>query len=274
MKDQITRTIKTLRTKGIPPEEVSKIAKDFFDQENTFIPAITKKSNHKYESVWDWYNGENDYYELIENLRWTKTQMMELLKRDYPAESLMLFEYGMARVYDEKGIRNGNQQIFQFFNKQFDDDLEKLIRKLNPKLILDVCAGDGMLAKILSGRGFNIKATDDYSWPFEKRFFDVVDLDYKEAIEHYQPDMIIGCWMPLSSDWTPDFRKAKSVKHYLMIGEGDGGCTGGNWDEHKSWKKNDLYSAWGLARTDWIAGKGKNISKMLSHTCIDYYSRI
>jgi len=36
-------------------------------------------------------------------------------------------------------------------------------------------------------------------------------------------------WMPMATDFTADFRKADSLREYLVIGEAWDGCCGDNW---------------------------------------------
>lgn len=243
-----------------------------------------------YNSINEWYHPEIDYYEMLEKFQWTENDLRRLVREknemredsflfgDFPQEMVLLFQYCKAwEIKDGKEIP-GKNQLFQFWNKQYLDLLALQLQELKPKLILDICAGDGMLAKALSDRGLPIKATDDYSWTFGQRFFDVEKLDYKEAIRKYRPDVIIGCWMPLGTDWTPFFRRFKSTKHYLIIGEVNA-CCGGNWDQRKGWKIERLEcSRYGLCRTDYLQlfekKQGARIHPAGFHSASMLFSRI
>ena len=210
-----------------------------------------------YKDIREWYYPEIPYEQMLRNFRMTENYLNRAeigIPDAYPLDHISLFEYsGLFK----KG-EGHEQQKFQFWNREFNDQIVRAIyvatsyRK--PKLILDVCAGDGMLASVLANRGFNVKASDDYTWPFKERYFDVERRDYKEAIKKYRPDFIIGSWMPLHTDWTPYFRRIKSVKSYMIIGEGDGGCCGGNWEQRKDWEAryHDLADPYSLCRTDVI----------------------
>ena len=204
-----------------------------------------------YKDMREWWHPEIDYHEMIDKFKWTHDRMKDILEQEYtfPVGNVNLMMH--ANAWDEDGKDNKNQ-LFQFWNKQLLDSIADEIRQLKPKTVLDVCAGDGMLAKALHNRGLPIIASDNYSWPFEKRHFKIHKLDHKKALEKFQPDIVIGCWMPLHTDWTPDFRKTKSVKHYIQIGEVEA-CCGGNWDDRKKWPIYRLdASEYALCRTDSI----------------------
>lgn len=230
----------------------------------------------------DWYFPEIDYQEMINNFRYTKDPLQELIGKKYsfPLRDVHLMFHSRAWEYDSKTKQEtyGSQQQFQFWNKQFNDELEKILKKLKPKLILEVGAGDGTLSKILNDRGFNIIATDNYSWPFKKRFFKVEKIDYRKALEKYKPDVVINSWMPLGTDWTKDFRKAKSVKHYITIGEVNA-CCGGDWTDRKTWpaRRQDKVSSYALCRSDncYFHDNDKNRldNLMMEHSAVYLFSR-
>lgn len=232
-----------------------------------------------YKTINEWYHPEIDYYEMLENLRWTEDDIQRAIKtpEKYPKEHVTMTMHGRAWEFDEstKDIRPSKQQIFQFWNKQFNDELAKVIKGMNPQLILEVGAGDGILSKILSDRGFNIVAVDDYSWTFNKRYFKVKKMDYKKALEEYKPDVVLSSWMPLHEDWTPFFRKTKSVKHYILIGEVEG-CVGGDWKDRKTWPIHFAKEAskYALCRTDMLWWQKDKLSDfMMEHSEVNYFSR-
>ena len=230
----------------------------------------------------EWYFPEIDYQEMINNFRYTKDPLKEIIGKEYcfPLRDIPLMFHSRAWEIDPKTKQEvyGQQQQFQFWNKQFNDKLEKILKKLKPKLILEVGAGDGTLSKILSDRGFNIIATDNYSWPFRKRFFKVEKIDYKKALEKYQPDVVINSWMPLGTDWTKDFRKTKSVKHYITIGEVNA-CCGGDWTDRKTWptRRQDEASKYALCRSDSCYFHDNNKNRldhfMMHHSEVYLFSR-
>jgi len=234
-----------------------------------------------YKSIFDWYYPEIPYEQMIKNFRMTESfltrHVSPMLSFNFPLSHVSFMDYcGAFRV--DQGHK---QQMFQFWNEEYNDEIVRAIylltKQRKPKLILDVCAGDGMLAALLKKRGFKVKAVDDYTWPFTKRYFEVEKLDYKEAIKKYRPDFIIGCWMPYGTDWTPYFRKIKSVQHYMIIGEDDQGCCGGNWDDHKGWKMryHRLANPYSVCRTDviWSFDHDKD-DFGLKHSRVYTFSRI
>lgn len=227
----------------------------------------------------EWYFPEIDYQEMINNFRYTKDPLKELVVKQYsfPLDHISLMFHSRAWELIKNKETYGQQQQFQFWNKQFNDELEKILLKLKPKLILEVGAGDGTLSKILKDRGFNIIATDNYSWSFRKRYFKVEKIDYKKALEKYKPDIIISSWMPLGTDWTKDFRKTKSVKHYITIGEVDA-CCGGDWTDRKTWPMTyqEKASKYALCRTDdlwWQNNNQLNDYFMMHHSAVYLFSR-
>jgi hypothetical protein len=59
--------------------------------------------------------------------------------------------------------------------------------------------------------------------------FPVAQMDYRSALEHYKPHVVVCSWMPMGDDWTQAFRDAPSVQEYILVGEKDDGCCGHPW---------------------------------------------
>ena len=241
---------------------------------------VTVTSEQVFNSLSEWYHPEIDYWEMLHKLRFTKDPLKEAIGHNtYPQDHVTLMFHAKAFGYDpdKKQEYPSKQQTFQFWNKQFNNALHETLKKLNPKLILDVGAGDGLLSKVLKDRGFNVIAIDNYEWPFDKRFFPVEELSYGIAIRKYQPDVVICSWMPLNTDWTPGFRRAKSVKHYITIGEVEAAC-GGDWEEKDGWEMHELEEAsrFALCRTDdlWWKENGElDDHFMMHHSSVYLFSR-
>ena len=122
--------------------------------------------------------------------------------------------------------------VHQFWTREFVDALAVVIAAAAGGLVVEVGAGRGDLARWLGERGPPIVATDDGSlldgrlrWP-RGLPAGVEPLGYAEALARYRPAFVLCSWMPLGEDWTPAFRACPSVRDYLLIGEGPGGCTG------------------------------------------------
>ena len=101
-----------------------------------------------------------------------------------------------------------------------------------------------------------VLSIDNGSWNIIE-VFPVEKLDLQDALEKYNPDLAIWCWMPIG-DWTWVFRRHPSVREYLLIGETDGGFCGNDqtWSraihEADGFTRHDLddLSALQLARND------------------------
>lgn len=144
--------------------------------------------------------------------------------------------------------------IFQYLNVEFVEALAQYLR--GKGRVLEVGAGDGWLAQALRNRGVSIIATDDGSMRI-KPVTPVECLDYRKAIQKFQPDLILCSWMPLREDWTPSFREA--VDEYVLIGE-DGGCCGTPeaWRPSSGWTAENLkdVTRWSIGRSDSPWGVG------------------
>jgi hypothetical protein len=103
------------------------------------------------------------------------------------------------------------------------DFLDSIQRLLAGCRVLEVCAGRGVLSRVLRGRGEDWTATD-----LNPVTDDVVEMDAIEAVRQYKPDVIVASWIPYTSDL--DVRLAELAKELgiimVVIGEGNGGCTG------------------------------------------------
>lgn len=153
-------------------------------------------------------------------------------------------------------------QIFGLYSSEYIQAFASYLQtNHNPKdgPIIEVGAGDGRLSSYLQEYGVPVIATDfqakrtsrggtvdekldsqgkvrfildqreipaNHVWSAPTPFTKILRFTYQEALIHFQPSIIIASWMPLGSDWTTDFREYGSVRQYLVIGEGEGGCTG------------------------------------------------
>lgn len=119
-----------------------------------------------------------------------------------------------------------------------EEAIKALTLKLRGKQVLEVMAGCGYLAHLLSQAGVNIVATDecpDQAWkrPSHKKqvlhnFSFVEPLGALEALKKYDgSDTVIMSWPPYDQ---PDAYKVatnlKKGQTLIYVGEGAGGCTG------------------------------------------------
>jgi hypothetical protein len=167
---------------------------------------------------------------------------------------------------------NEKSPVYECWNKEHLEGLTNYliqrVRELSPNnpnkpiTILEVAAGNGrlsyflqqMLEKKAPGQ-INIVATDSGDWKIEP-LFPVQQMDYAEALEKIQPQIVITSWMPVGKDFTAAFRKTGSVKEYILIGETDQGCCGDQWltwgfseDQDKE-KEISPYEADGFEKTE------------------------
>jgi hypothetical protein len=125
--------------------------------------------------------------------------------------------------------------------------------------------------------GEDIILTDDHSWWKRENINienkDVLKMDYDTAIKRYNPDFIIASWIPYKSWWTKEFRDCESVKCYILIGEGPGGCTGSDMDWKTSWTRHDLDNVekYAICRTD-HGFNGIGFSR-IRHTNVSLFER-
>ncbi|HAM88187.1 MAG: hypothetical protein US83_C0010G0005 [Candidatus Falkowbacteria bacterium GW2011_GWC2_38_22] len=167
---------------------------------------------------------------------------------------------------------NKENPTFEFLNNEYleslteyfiDKNKEYGTNKNEPLVILEIGAGNGRLSHFLQQkldskipRQTKVIATDSGAWTIKNDFL-VEQLNHNEAIEKYNPKIVIFSWMPYQEDSSKDIRKFKSVQEYILIGETDGGCCGDEWETWgQSWREEDLdktvppYEADGFERID------------------------
>jgi hypothetical protein len=171
--------------------------------------------------------------------------------------------------------------VYQLWTRDYIENLGKYLLKRTAAfggetIVLDVGAGDGLLAQFLRNyfeKGAepikskksgprrarpvqssqppirplkipSVVAADDGSWsiPVSQKV-NVEKLGVEEAIARYATEsehqVIVLCsWMPMGDDWTPIFRKG-GVDEYILIGECDDGQCGDNWE---TWGNHDFLS--------------------------------
>jgi hypothetical protein len=140
--------------------------------------------------------------------------------------------------------RDEENRTFEFLNMEFIDAFSDYLTKRaqslgaseqNPVVILVVGAGNGRLSHFLQDRfdekllgQIKVVATDSGEWDI-KSAFPVEKLGHEEALQKYQPKIVVFSWMPHGEDCTDAFRAAESVQEYVLVGETDFGCCGDEW---------------------------------------------
>lgn len=171
--------------------------------------------------------------------------------------------------------------VYQLPNTEFVHGLSNKIRDIEPRTILEVGAGRGIVSKYI-GNNLNKKIilTDSYSWRNNDgrvknmEYTGVLKRSYIEAIEEFEPDLIIASWIPYNECWTKDFRKYPFVKGYILIGEGRGCATGSEEDWHTDWNIQDWEDVdkYGICKTDHGFHMEDSMFRIL-HTNVTYFER-
>jgi len=113
-----------------------------------------------------------------------------------------------------------DNSLFNVHNAEFVDALAGEIKKLDNSPIVEICAGNGKLSYHLRLRGIDIKPTDNHSWRLSD---DLVEkLSHQEALEKYNPKIVVASWIPYKSQIGLDALNYPSVSHIISIGENTG----------------------------------------------------
>lgn len=150
---------------------------------------------------------------------------------------------------------NKDSPVFEIWTKEYIEQFSNYLskqaillggKKEKPTIILEVGAGDGRLSYFLtqqlkSSKVDTIKIIttgyDSESFKIKSKYNNVENLPEKDALEKYSPAIVICSWMIPDEDWTPDFRKTKSVKEYILIGP-EGPCgTDETWEWTSGFEK-------------------------------------
>jgi hypothetical protein len=94
-----------------------------------------------------------------------------------------------------------------------------LADNLRGKKVLEIGAGNGLLAKLLADKGVDIIATDDFSWSDKISFGPNVEkLAASQALSKYSPEVVLCSWSPPGNDFEAQVFKTSSVRTYIAIG--------------------------------------------------------
>lgn len=115
------------------------------------------------------------------------------------------------------------------------DGLAAWIRARGARRVLEIGAGDGFVSHLLRERLANVKviAQDNRSWPTTRTLYppvveagDLEDctLGCVETARLFRPDLILWVWAPMG---TCGAALLPHCDDYLLVGEGQDGCTGG-----------------------------------------------
>jgi hypothetical protein len=106
--------------------------------------------------------------------------------------------------------------IYCFYSRRFVQGLARMVEGAE---CLEIGAGDGTLARFLSGAGVKIRATDDRSWSHYIAYPDSVEnMEARAALETYSPAVVICSWPPPGNGFERAVFRTRSVRTYVAIG--------------------------------------------------------
>lgn len=106
--------------------------------------------------------------------------------------------------------------IYCFYSKVL---IKKLVEMIGHQSWLEIAAGDGTLSRFLAEEGVNVTATDNHSWKHAVDYpDDVKKMGAKQALEQYQPQVVICSWPPPANQFERYVFSTKSVQLYVVIG--------------------------------------------------------
>jgi hypothetical protein len=129
------------------------------------------------------------------------------------------------RIVEEEGVLqycNGNNSrgrlLFQIFSTEFIQSVADIITNAKGP-ILEVMAGDGKLVEFLASRvNKEIIATDSKNYTYDIQYPDwILEYDAMQALDDFDPSVVILCWEPLYSDVGD--RIAKNGHSLIWIGD-------------------------------------------------------
>lgn len=135
--------------------------------------------------------------------------------------------------------------IYCFYSKQLIDSLVRLIAS---RSCLEIAAGDGTLSRFLRDAAVTINSTDDYSWKHEVKYPEwVVRKEAREALQQYEPEVVICSWPPAENTFEQQVFRTKSVQMYIVISSRHQFASG-NWNEYRQQTSFELNEDLQLSR--------------------------
>lgn len=153
----------------------------------------------------------------------------------FPFEDFGYHNLLLEQAWLEFAKKEAGHPFYELFTVEFINHFAEFLvtefKRLNitdrPIKILEVGAGDGKFSYHLNkklrelGIQFELTATDNKEWVKQGLVTDnpdVENLAHKEALEKYEPDIVLCSWMMPGVDLSADFRECPSVQSYIHIG--------------------------------------------------------
>jgi hypothetical protein len=139
-------------------------------------------------------------------------------------------------------------------NVSFVATLAEHLRSLGNAPVLEICAGDGSLARSLSQTGIEVVATDRK--PPAGARADVHTLAHSGALATYRPRVVLGSFVPADAGIDRQVLESSHVLHYLVLNARVGAEFGSShlWSA-AGWDRAPLEAVtrWMLCRHDvWL----------------------
>ena len=119
--------------------------------------------------------------------------------------------------------------IYCFYSREL---IKTLAGMMGQQSCLEIAAGDGTLSRFLADEGVNVTATDNQSWQHAIEYpEDVQHVEAKQALQQYQPEVVICSWPPPANQFERHVFSTKSVQLYVVIGSRYHFASG-NWSDY------------------------------------------
>lgn len=179
------------------------------------------------------------------------SKAMDLPRYDRVISELVAAERAegwLARCHDEGRYLVPTEELV--------DEMVRLLVGLGDGPVVEICAGDGSLARALRSGGVGVIATDVS--PSVRRPWEVRTLAAHEALDRYRPRVVIGSFVPVDADVDRRVLADPDVRHYLVftarIGHDDGSRP--DWDR-PGWSRKVVpeLTRWLITRHDGWMGE-------------------
>lgn len=140
--------------------------------------------------------------------------------------------------------------IYQLPTAEWAEALADAIRPLDPKRILEVGAGSGVLGQALMEQGISLHMTDPAGDG------DVERLGAAEALSRHRPDMVVSCWLPFDLGAEKIIMSDPGVRWHLAIVQEGPGFAGSEALWHNTdWRPRRIEAAdrWSISRSDYLS---------------------